>query len=186
MMTAILADYLGVIYVVYGLSFVLLGSSALLHPSDSEDLPISHHFWLLGAFGLLHGGKEFLDAWTITTNAAGAMLDWPGSLLLTISFAALFEFARRAARDYCHERAANWEPLTSTWIYIPMALAGVLLAGIATDRAAGLSAASRYLLGFPGAVLAGLVLYRVRREQSNEVCSRRCFRGLRVPGRIDH
>jgi len=59
------------IYLVYGACFVLFGTVALLQPSYPEDLPISRHFVLLGAFGLLHGFREFLDAWMRDSGATG-------------------------------------------------------------------------------------------------------------------
>lgn len=155
-----ITDYLVEIYLVYGLSFVLLGTVALLHPSDSENLPISRYFWLLGAFGLLHGSKEFLDAWILVASSASGRVALAGSSLLLLSYAALFEFARRAARDYAREHTFAWKALTSCWVLIPVIVGVLLVATIATDRIAGLDAGVRYFLGFPSAVVAGVMLHR--------------------------
>ncbi len=83
------------IYLFYGLSFILLGAAALLQPSDPQDQPISQHFWLLGFFGLLHGGKEIFEAWVIATDPAGAAMGWAGSSLLMVSYVPLFELPAR-------------------------------------------------------------------------------------------
>jgi PAS domain S-box-containing protein len=125
-----------------------------LQPIDRDNLPVSRHFWLLGAFGLLHGAKEYVDLLPLAGTAVGLA----NALLLAVSFLALFEFARRIAADLGRSRAAHWAPLTAARIYIPVAAIALFLAAVSADRAAGLSAAARYLLGFPGALVAGLVL----------------------------
>lgn len=160
MTSAIFTKYLFEIYFVYGLSFVLLGCAALLHLGDFKVVPIARHFWLIGAFGLLHGAKEFLDAWVLLTNSAGTGIVWADSSLLLLSYLALFEFARRAAETYGSQHAVDRGLLTSLWIYMPLSIGMLFLAGIASDGVAGLGAGIRYLFGFPGAVLAGLMLYR--------------------------
>lgn len=155
--TVVSEQYLVAIYVVYGMSFILLGVSALLHPVDQE-MPVSHRFWLLGAFGLLHGCGKWVEAWIIATQSADIALTWAGALLAAASFLPLFEFARRAAKDWALSRAAVWQQLASIRIYVPIILLLLVLAALSTDRAAALTAAAHHLLGFPGAVGAGLAL----------------------------
>ena len=154
------------IYLIYGLSFILLGAAALLQPRDSEALPISRHFWLLGLFGLLHGGKEIYDAWVFGTGASGPAVGWTGVSLLITSFLPLFEFGRRTTADWLSARTLPWWAPTSAWVYGPVLLSLLLTFVVTTDRAAGLDAVARYILAFPGAVLAGLTLRRAFRESS--------------------
>jgi len=146
------------IYIVYGLSFLLLGVAALLLPADTEGIPVSRHFWLLGLFGLLHGGKELFDTWVIGTGAEGPLIDWSGALLLLISYLPLFEFARRAAGEVDLEAFGFRLPVASAWVYAPTFAASLILVSLTPDPTAGISAAARYFVGFPAALAAGLML----------------------------
>ena len=137
----------------------VLGTVALLQPVDRDDLSISQHFWLLGLFGLLHGSKEFFDAWVIGNGAGGSAIGWTGSLLLAVSFVPLLEFGRRVSANTGRERDAVWVPLTSPWIHLPVLLTILAVVAASADRTAALSATARYLIGFPGAILAGLMIF---------------------------
>jgi diguanylate cyclase (GGDEF)-like protein/PAS domain S-box-containing protein len=101
-----------------------------------------------------------------STGAAGAML-------LATSYAFLFEFGRRLTRASAHPFGpGRWLVRgMSPWIFTVPVLG--LALGAAVDRSAGLSAAARYFVGFPGALLAAAGLLSCMRAEAEGVGRRR-------------
>lgn len=147
-------------YIAYGACFFLLGVVALLQKLDSESVPISRQFYLLGAFGLLHGSREFVDAWMLATRADAQAVRWFAAMLLAVSYLPLFEFGRRAALEYARTASAPWRPLFSLWVYVPILLGVAFFFAASSGHSASVEAGVRYLLAFPGSVLTGLALRR--------------------------
>ena len=90
-MTAFVLQQTDYIYFVYGLSFLLLGSVCFY--LSRSNAAFASWQWL-GAFGMFHGIKEWLDL------AAMCLGDdpnrqWLRLAVLTLSFLCLCEFARR-------------------------------------------------------------------------------------------
>lgn len=155
-----MSEYLVESLVVSGLSFGMLGAIAFSQPNNSLLLPISKHLWLLGLFGCAFGAHEFLSAWALTAQAGGTVVAWSDQALLAVAYLALFEFGRRAAAAPGTAGSAKLPFAGSALIYGPIFGAILAVAWLATDLPAGLSTAERYFLGFPGAVLAGVMLRR--------------------------
>lgn len=144
------------IYVIYGMSLLILAMGIYLQPKYPEVLPLSNHFWLLSVFGILRGSKALLEGWQLSTNATGISIEWLNAVLLVLSSVPLVEFARRGIRQWGQARSPRMMQLASPWIYI---LAGVLLLFFTlTYSVTGLYLGTSYLLGVPGALLTGLIL----------------------------
>lgn len=144
--------YLGLIYVVYGLAFFVLGITALLgmrRENDSWHVP---HLGWLAAFGLLHGSQEFIDGARLHNPAS--WLAGLSAVLMALAFAALFEFGRRL----WNERSGGYR-LHALPLYTVAGLGTVGLVLSAPAGNAGLELGLRYLFGLPGAVLAALGLF---------------------------
>ena len=159
-----MAEYLVESLVISGLSFGMLGALAFSQPNNSLLLPISRHLWLLGLFGCAYGAHELLSAWTLVAQAGGTLTAWGDQALLAVAYLALFEFGRRAARSpdvgVINKTRYNTRFAGSAWIYAPILGAILIVAWLTAGLPAGLGAAERYFLGFPGAVLAGVMLHR--------------------------
>lgn len=115
---------------------------------------------MLGVFACAYGAHDAFHAWVLVTSASGAAVVWTDAALLAVAWFALFEFGRRTGGP-SDEAGASKLPLgRSSWIYAPAFTAILTLVWLAADRAGGLSTASGYFLGFPGALLAGVMLHR--------------------------
>ncbi|WP_019584388.1 EAL domain-containing protein [Thioalkalivibrio sp. ALE16] len=138
-----------VLYLVYGLAFFSLGVVAFVLPRGDGSLPFARHFWLLGLFGLIHGAYEFLQAAGLHYPAARD--PWLNATWQLLSYLPLLEFGRRALLA-----SPSRLRLDALWLYPLIAVAVLLLVGMAEDPARGLANGGRYLVGLPGAVLSGL------------------------------
>ncbi|MDG4867840.1 PAS domain S-box protein [Guyparkeria sp. 1SP6A2] len=144
--------YFGLIYLVYGLAFFVLGVAALLSMRRGRDSwPVAHLGWL-AAFGMLHGLQEFIDGERLD-NPAG-WLAGLSAVLMVLSFAALLEFGRRLWNERGIGVRLRALPLYAAAI---AGTAALVLGGAAGT--AGLELGARYLLGLPGAALAGVGLF---------------------------
>ena len=148
------------IYLVYGTCFLGLGLIALLQPGINDDKPVLRHFPLLGAFGVLHGMREYIHAWEIATGADHPALIAFAPLLLMVSFVPLFEFGRRAIFqvDGSSPVAPRRDSKLFYALVISLSLAVIFLSG---DRLAAAEASARFFLAFTGSILAGFALLQV-------------------------
>lgn len=158
------ADAMDLVFLIYGAAFIALALAIVVRHNERSSLHLSKPLWLLAGFGLTHGVLEWTDLWRVI-HGSGARLAQFQSVLLFLSYVFLFEFGRRlvtmeAAYDagvrliatrgriFCH-------PL----VYLPVL--GVIGVGTALSDTPTTTMAilCRYLLGFPGSVLAGLGLF---------------------------
>ncbi|MHA7816884.1 MAG: hybrid sensor histidine kinase/response regulator [Pseudohaliea sp.] len=158
-MTSWFDQHLGLIYQGYGLAFFALGVAALMARERAPGASATANLGWLAAFGLLHGLQEFIDGERLRSDAA--WLAPLATLLLVTSFAALFEFGRRQW---------NRRKLRPRLAALPLGLAaGAATAGLALalpSPAASLELGGRYLLGAPGALLAGLSMLAGARSEA--------------------
>jgi len=160
---SVFIPYLDLIYLLYGAAFILLGIAVLAQPRHGSGTPLVRNFGLLAAFGLLHGINEWLALWR-QIKADSPSLALAQLLLLLGSYLALFEFGRSLC---CREgkRVGRW---LSPWVYAPLLALFLLGTALAPDTVQGAYTWTRYLFGFPGALLAGrafLAAYREHRHQ---------------------
>ena len=134
------------IFYLYGLSFILMALAALsLVRRGAKDLPWT---WL-AAFGLMHGCHEWVDMLALNLPD-GPAFKLVRTVTMAASFIPLLEFARRGWK-------AQGGRTPGAWILVP--LVGLAASGLLKGPA-GLSAACRYALGFPAALLSACVLWR--------------------------
>ncbi|MBI4352045.1 MAG: response regulator [Elusimicrobia bacterium] len=145
-----------IVFFFYGLAFALLGTAILIQRKKDSRFELAGTLWLLAAFGVIHALNEFLEMWRLIRAGGAAKfpeIDFPA---LVVSFSFLFEFGRRTFRT-C---APAGSPC-SVFRRVPGPALPFLLALIAAVSAFSqepLNTAkvlARYLLGFPGAVMAG-------------------------------
>jgi hypothetical protein len=146
-----------ILFLIYGLSFLVMGLVVVIRYDRDSQLELSGILWLLAAFGFSHGFREWMDLWRVVRGDDTTLaLAWP--LVLLVSYVFLFEFGRRLLRTALspESRAGSSARLLEPWTYVPL-LAGIAAGTAFADRPEiALDVWSRYLLGFPGAVLAGV------------------------------
>ena len=105
-------DHLDFVFLVYGLSFLLLGLSALFMIRDLCDVRMAWR-WLV-RFGVLQGLSGWCDMIALSYHEA-TILGLVRTVLLAGSFLCLFEFGRRNVRWSDGGRLRRW-------VYIPVAI----------------------------------------------------------------
>ncbi|WP_019623691.1 sensor domain-containing protein [Thioalkalivibrio thiocyanoxidans] len=141
---------LTLLYALNGLAFFTLGIVALMLPRRERFLPFTAHAGWLVPFGLLHGAYGFLNAIGLH-HAYGILADrWFMAAWLAIAYLPLLEFGRRALLDV---RPNLHLPGWAVYGPVAVGLGAVFLA--ASEPALALANGARYLIGFPGAALAG-------------------------------
>ncbi len=154
-----LAAQLDFIFFFYGLAFILLGAVCFSVARGAEAR--TSRIDLLGWFGVLHGGSEWLDLSALVID------DAPGfqalrTAVMTVSYLFLLEFARLAA-------IRLGAKLPGRWVYIPL-LMTIAVIGV-VDGQVSANIAARYAIGFVGAIGTCAVL--VIRARTVEIISRR-------------
>ncbi len=155
-----------VVLFLYGLAFFYLGGVIFVRRRMESALALASTLWLLSAFGLTHGLNEFLEMWALIKRPEGRAFFWFQDAALAVSYVFLLEFGRRlllaASADgvACCAGAAR---LLGRKLLAPALLLLAAAAGAAAGGAGAVPAFIRYLLGFPGAELAGLCLLSYRK-----------------------
>lgn len=145
------------VYFVYGLSFFALGLAVLVYPKRDSVYPLASDIWLIGAFGVVHGINEWLEMFRAVGSFENSAAVSAANLgVLSISFTLLLVFVSRAARRDGLMRVLVLAPLSLPVIWL-------LVVGWIPERLAMGPVLCRYLLGFPGAFLTGVVLVRAAR-----------------------
>jgi hypothetical protein len=151
---------MSLIYQIYGLSFFMLGTVISLLPKHNHIWNIPHHLPWLAAFGFLHEVMEFVEMQRLFNSAE--WLTWLSRTLLLASFLLLLEFGRRITVDvYGSVRLSS--PLVYGTVIIGMAA----LVLSAHEPLIGLIIGSRWFVGVPGALLTGIALFNIERNQRN-------------------
>jgi diguanylate cyclase (GGDEF)-like protein/PAS domain S-box-containing protein len=145
------------ILALYGLAFVVLGVAILVLPKQDSAIRFVRHLPLLAAFGLIHGALELVILWKVVHLASGGWLDWGIALLLFASFLPLFEFGRLSLWGDA-PAAGLYQGQFAPWLYAMLIVTILAISHIAEDAQAGFVTATRFLLGFPAALLAGFAL----------------------------
>jgi len=146
------------VYFVYGLSFFALGMAVLVYPKRLSTYPLASDLWLIGAFGIVHAINEWLEMFREIGHFEDSVEAMSATLgVLSLSFLFLLFFVARAAHR---------EGLSRVFVVGPLALPVVwlVIVGWSPDRLLMGSVLSRYMLGFPGAFLTGLILFRAARS----------------------
>ena len=147
-------SHLGLIYQIQGIAFVALGILALVLPRRAGAIHLAPHLPFLAVFGLLHGLAVFL-AWEYSRQPAH-WLQLMLAVVLPLSYLALMEFGRRTL-------AVRWSQHALAWwaVYVPATALFIAVVVAAREPLDGITAASRYALGFPAALLTATALWAV-------------------------
>jgi len=165
-----ISSRLDLVFFIYGLSFSAMGLLLFVQPKKESSFALADSLWLLGWFGVVHGANEFLDMWDIIRHPQGQTFVFIRFSALVFSFAFLLEFGRRAVKALeCEDPA--WRTRAS-WLLgrqlLPALLALLLLlAAVSGDFLGTAPALSRLLLGFPGALLAGMAFFGYSKCKGN-------------------
>ena len=147
------------IFFIYGLAFFAMGLAVLLEMERTSQLRFARSMPWLAAFGLIHGGHEWLEMFELRGHLPPTLpIDQIRLILLVVSFACLAAFGFSLSRP---ERA---RPQASMWL--TLALLGLCLGGLVLLRlwlkpAEWMSAAivwARYSLGIVGAIITSWAL----------------------------
>ncbi len=147
---------MGLIYLVYGLAFFVLGVVASMLPKQNTTWQFSPHLSLLAAFGMLHGMVEFIELQKLGNPAE--WLDWLGRLLLLASYLSLLEFGRQIWVDN-----SGATRLPAPWVFGTAGLGVAMLALWTIEPLAGLTMGLFWFVGAPAALLTGLALLASQR-----------------------
>jgi len=158
-MTTVSATTLETIYFIYGLAFFAMGLAVLLEMGRTSQLRFARSMPWLAAFGLIHGGHEWLEMFQMMGHLPPTLpMDPVRLVLLVVSFACLAAFGISLSRpEHAPPRVGMWRTL---------ALIGLCLGGIVALRfwlkpAEWIIAAdvwARYSLGVVGAVITSWAL----------------------------
>jgi signal transduction histidine kinase len=149
---------LTIVFFIYGLAFFTMGLALLLESGRSPLLVERHALILLAVFGLLHGLHEWMEIYllqlTFLEQPLGLLISWFRVGWLAVSFVPLLVFGFLDLQS---------KPFT----YVVVGLLGFYLVFFLSAIRAGneemvlrADAVARYLLAFPGGVMAGLSLLR--------------------------
>lgn len=146
-MNSCFVENLDFVFLIYGLAFFLLAMVAF-SMAQVRGQGVS---WIwLGLFGAVHGINEWVDMVVPALGESMALM-CVRSALLIVSFVFLFEFGR------CNVVWSGGGRM-GRWIYIPLL---VLLGAVALQFGyAGMLSSARYVLAFPGGLLAAMALWQ--------------------------
>lgn len=159
LMASFLETQLDFIYFFYGLAFILLGVLCLVigRGTIGKVIGIS----LLGLFGIIHGGVEWMDLATLIAGDSPEFAIFRCAAM-TISFVFLTEFARKGIVELGIK-------LPGPWIYVPLLLL-IVAAGVFQNLATA-NALARYMFGAIGAFGTSIAL--IGRLRLHSVATRR-------------
>ncbi len=148
-----------IVYFVYGLAFIIMGLAVLFQTNKASELRIAKIFWLLSAFGIIHGTLEWLSMWSFIKGTDLKPLELFTEVL---SFAFLFEFGRRlllmASRTNAAKKFHAIAFLGGNLIWVLIA-AIFAISFVSSDFTRTGDVVTRYVLAFPGCLITGFALF---------------------------
>lgn len=159
-----------IILFVYGLVFFLLGFAIILQTRKSSRLDLARNLLWLAAFGITHGLYEWGDLFIPIqgehlSETTMRVLYFIHKIFLAVSFTCLFEFGIAVLPSSKSIRGFHWPSIVlfAVWAFI----AFFVFPGDPIDREWRriANALARYLIGFPGGMLAayGLRIHTLQR-----------------------
>ncbi len=166
-------DHMLVVFFVYGLAFFLLGTAILLKQDKRSSLKLRSLLLLLAGFGLLHGASEWSDMFlalgeTYWTPFLFRIIKTIGFYLGLGSFVFLLAFGLRSVA--LDRSRFNW--LERASVIVSLLFAAVVTvhgirSGLSDQWYVTSGVLMRYLLAFPGSLIAAAGLFR--QSQSREI-----------------
>lgn len=138
---------LNLIFFVYGLSFLIMGTAILVQPKKGSQFKFAGILWLLVVYALLH---MLSDSYNVLTFGE-AKREAAGHTTHIVTYAAylcLFEFGRRLI---------GLSGKTFFWWVLPVISIGVVSAGVLSGSSwTNLDVLIGYFIRFPAGIMAGL------------------------------
>ncbi|HAX70207.1 MAG: hypothetical protein KPEEDBHJ_00077 [Anaerolineales bacterium] len=155
------------IYFIYGLAFFSLGMVIWVEKRHASDLPLAHQLPWLAAFAFTHSLVEWLEMFVMLQplHTPHAALDIAHAALLPLSSLFLVRFGIGLINEA--GPLPDWMTLAPVVLIVPLGLLlGFALIVILSSNSTLLMAEiwSRYLLYFPGNLLAGFGFLRQSRH----------------------
>lgn len=94
MMKGLFLRNLDIVFLIYGLSFFILGITIFLKTRKKSYFELSKILWLIGTFAILHGINEWIEMILLSRKYISYIWTIVQSSILTASFFFLFEFGR--------------------------------------------------------------------------------------------
>lgn len=151
MLTEFFTKNLDIVFMIYGLSFVVMAIAILIQPRRQSIFRLSDIIGLLAGFGVTHGLNEWLDMFNIFETSAhihrsSYIFDITRLTILGISYIFLFEFGRRLV-------SLRVKKILNKWITVSLCFLTFVLGFILKEER---SIWPRYFLGFPGGILSAI------------------------------
>lgn len=189
-MNEVLQEFFGrntvLVYFIYGLVFFLLGFAIALQSMRHTRLELARSLKWLAAFGIIHGIHEWgviiipFQSMYINDVMMTLFLNLQIVTLVT-SFFCLFQFGVNLLKDRWPWLIYVPYMIVAIWIlrfYVPVLLTDIW--SISWHRSASIWA--RYLLGFPGAMLAAYGLYYQAKRQIKPLGLPHIYRMFQIAG----
>jgi methyl-accepting chemotaxis protein len=168
-MERLISDHMLVVLFFYGLAFFLLGIAILLQPRRRSAFNLGNSLWLLAGFGLLHGLGEWMDMFltlgdTYWTPLGTEVIKIASFYFAAASFVCLLQFSLRII----FQNRSKYEFLERTALIASLLfLVAVTSFGVSTGFSGQWLLLSqilmRYLVAFPGAILAAIGFWQQRK-----------------------
>jgi two-component system, NarL family, sensor histidine kinase UhpB len=147
-----------ILFFIYGLAFFTMGLALILESGRSPLLVERHALILLAVFGLLHGLHEWIEIYLLQLvfleQPLGLVISWFRVGWLAVSFAPLLVFGLVELRS----RPFSYIVVGLLSFYLIIFISGIR--AVNEEMVLRADAFARYLLAFPGGVMAGLSLLR--------------------------
>src|SRR3989442_3708194 len=162
----LISTHMLVVFFIYGLAFFLLGTAILLQSRSGSTFSLGSFLWLLAGFGLLHGAGEWMDMFltlgeTYWTPLGTEVLKIASFYLGAASFVFLLQFGLRIVFSHRpkYTFSAGTALIASVLFLGAMGLYGIS-AGFSGQWLLLSQILTRYLVGFPAAVLTTVGFWR--------------------------
>jgi signal transduction histidine kinase/CheY-like chemotaxis protein len=168
-----ISQHMLMVFFIYGLAFFLLGTAILLKEDKHSTLRLRSLLWLLAGFGLIHGIGEWSDMFlalgeTYWTPFLFRIIKTLGFYFGLGSFVFLLAFGvRSVALDKPKFKWLERASLIATLLFAVVVSLHGIRTGLSNQWYVTSGVLTRYLLAFPGSLLAAAGLFR--QSQSREI-----------------
>lgn len=172
MLSNIFIQNLDVVYLIYGLAFIILGVTIFLQLriTEKSEFRMLRILWLIAVFGFTHGIHEFIDMLIIFRGEDYNLTIIKTSFLLT-SFIFLFFFGYYIINISVQKKISIFFPI----MFLILSFLLITYFGeIGIRSHIRLEIYARYFLGFTGAILSSFGFYKYYQSEENK------FKGMKI------
>ncbi|MBW6471044.1 MAG: PAS domain S-box protein [Methanosarcinaceae archaeon] len=156
-----------VVYLVYGLAFILLGAVVFLQLGITEksEYKLLKILWLLGFFGITYGIHELLDM-LINIRGETTYLIFVSTEFLVLAYFLLFQFGYKLINDVTKNKVTTWFPILILILFFTLTI--YLFFNKYLDQKTFVIV-SKYLLGFPAMLFTSIGFYLYYLSESEKI-----------------